>query len=56
MGSPVALVARGLVVASASWIYHRSLKDPNYDLRDGKARTMRAAELFRFCVTRVFTD
>ena len=31
------------------------LKNPNYDLRDAEAREMRTAELFRFCLGRVFT-
>jgi len=32
-----------------------NLKDPNYDLKDAERRDMRTAELFRFCVGRVFT-
>lgn len=32
-----------------------SLKDPNYDLKNLERREMRTAELFRFCVGRVFT-
>jgi hypothetical protein len=32
-----------------------NLKDPNYDLKDPERREMRSAELFRFCVGRVFT-
>ena len=31
------------------------LKDVNYDLRNAEAREMRTAELFRFCLGRVFT-
>ena len=31
------------------------LKDPNYDLGDAERREMRTAELFRFCLGRVFT-
>jgi hypothetical protein len=31
------------------------LKDPNYDLADAENREMRTAELFRFCLGRVFT-
>jgi len=31
------------------------LKDPSYDLADAERREMRTAELFRFCLRRVFT-
>lgn len=31
------------------------LKDPSYDLKDAEHREMRTAELFRFCLGRVFT-
>jgi hypothetical protein len=31
------------------------LKDPGYDLKDAERREMRTAELFRFCLGRVFT-
>jgi hypothetical protein len=31
------------------------LKDPSYDLKDNERREMRTAELFRFCLGRVFT-
>jgi len=31
------------------------LKDPSHDLKDAEHREMRTAELFRFCVGRVFT-
>ena len=31
------------------------LKDPNYDSKDAERREMRTAELFRFCMDRVFT-
>ena len=31
------------------------LKDPRYDLKDAEHREMRTAELFRFCLGRVFT-
>jgi hypothetical protein len=31
------------------------LKDPKYDLVDAERREMRTAELFRFCLGRVFT-
>jgi hypothetical protein len=32
-----------------------NLKDPSYDQKDADRREMRTAELFRFCVGRVFT-
>ncbi len=32
-----------------------NLRDENYDLQDADHREMRTAELFRFCVGRVFT-
>jgi len=31
------------------------VKDPNFDLRDVERKEMRTAELFRFCLGRVFT-
>jgi hypothetical protein len=31
------------------------VKDPNFDLRDAEHKEMRTAELFRFCLGRVFT-
>ncbi|MFY9912788.1 MAG: hypothetical protein WAK56_23330 [Candidatus Sulfotelmatobacter sp.] len=31
------------------------LKDPGYDLKDTERREMRTAELFKFCLGRVFT-
>jgi hypothetical protein len=31
------------------------LKDPSHDLKDDEHREMRTAELFRFCMGRVFT-
>jgi len=31
------------------------LKDPEYDFKDSERREMRTAELFRFCLGRVFT-
>jgi len=31
------------------------LKDPSYDLKDAEHQEMRTAELFRFCLGRVFT-
>jgi hypothetical protein len=31
------------------------LKDPSYDQKDAEHREMRTAELFRFCLGRVFT-
>jgi hypothetical protein len=32
------------------------LKDPEYDFKDSERREMRTAELFRFCLGRVFSD
>ena len=64
--SPAALVARkngltrrrlGLEIGDRVRITDISsdLKDPGYDLKDAEHREMRTAELFRFCLGRVFT-